>query len=150
MSAKILVFPLLHGVRASLANAYRAAANLVDWDKWEVVLRPVRSRRTLEQNSRMWAMLTDIAEQLPWSVDGKLVYISKEDWKDLLTAALDGEMRVAAGINGGIVLLGRSTRKMTIQQMSDLIEMMQAFGAERGIRFSAPKGMVPEYYEDAA
>ncbi|MBK9617266.1 MAG: recombination protein NinB [Uliginosibacterium sp.] len=37
------------------------------------------------------------------------------------------------------VVLGQSTSKMSIREMSDLMELMSAFGAERGVRFTAPE-----------
>ena len=37
------------------------------------------------------------------------------------------------------VVLGQSTSQMTIREMSDLIELMNAFGAEKQVRFSAPE-----------
>jgi hypothetical protein len=34
------------------------------------------------------------------------------------------------------VVLGQSTSRMTTKEMSDLCELIQAFGAERNVRFS--------------
>ena len=62
--------------------------------------------------------------------------MSKEDWKDVLTANWKREQRIAQGIDGGIVMLGQRTSKMTMAQMSELIELMYAFGAERGVIWS--------------
>ncbi len=42
--------------------------------------------RTLPQNARMWAMLTDLSNQLPWPVDGEMQWLSKEDWKVIISA----------------------------------------------------------------
>lgn len=116
----------------------------------ELILRPAKSKRTLEQNAKCWAMLGDIARQMPWVVDGRQQYLSSDEWKDIMTAAMKQEMRVAQGINGGIVLLGRRTRTMSIQDMGDLIELMYAFGAEKGIRWSVGRLEIPTHYEDAA
>lgn len=99
---------------------------------------PWQSKRSLEQNALMWALLTDIAEQKQWHVDGRLAYLTPEDWKDILSAALTKHQRVAAGIEGGFVLLGLRTSRMTVAQMAELIELILAFGAEHGIRFREP------------
>lgn len=94
--------------------------------------------RSGEQNARMWAMLTDISKQVPWAVNGRLVNMPPGDWKDVLTASFKREQRIAAGIDGGFVMLGQRTSKMTLSDMSDLIELMTAFGSERGVRWTDP------------
>ena len=93
-------------------------------------------KRSLEQNDRMWAMLTEVAEQVEWPVDGKMQKLCPEDWKHILSAGLKREQKVAQGIDGGFVILGQRTSKMTKREMSDLIELILAFGAERGVKFS--------------
>lgn len=93
-------------------------------------------RRSLEQNDRMWAMLTEISQQVDWPVDGKMQRLSQEEWKDILTAGLKREQRVAQGIDGGFVILGQRTSKMTKREMSELMELVAAFGAERGVKFA--------------
>lgn len=97
--------------------------------------RPVR---TLDQNARMWAMLTDLSKQLQWPVDGELVWLDKEDWKHIISAGLTRHQRIAKGIDGGFVILGQSTRKMKKADFADMIELMFAFGAEHGIEWSDP------------
>ncbi len=86
-------------------------------------------KRTSDQNRKMWPMLTDIAQQVKWPVDGVLRYLEPEEWKDILTAGLRKNQHVAAGIEGGFVLLGERTSKMTVGQMVELIEFMYWFGA---------------------
>jgi hypothetical protein len=93
-----------------------------------------RSKRTVDQNSRMWAMLTDVARQLKWHGER----LEPEDWKLLFLDALGRENRVVPGINGGIVSLGTSSSKLTKDEMSDLMEVMSAFGANNGVTFREP------------
>jgi hypothetical protein len=104
-----------------------------------VVIEECQPTRTLEQNSKMWAVLTDIAQQVPWHVDGKLQHLEPEDWKDILTAGLKKTQRVAAGVEGGFVMLGVRTRKMKIGEMVELIEFAHWFGAEHGVVFGEAK-----------
>jgi hypothetical protein len=92
--------------------------------------------RSTEQNALMWSCLTDISRQVDWPVDGRMVKMDKEDWKHVFTASLSKALRVAAGIEGGFVLLGKSTKAMTVGEMSDLITYMHAFGDQRGVRWS--------------
>lgn len=88
-------------------------------------------RRTNEQNSKMWACLTDVAEQVEWYGQK----LSAEDWKDVFSASLR-KARVVPGIDPGTyVPLGMRTSDMSKEEMSGMIELMLAFGAERGVRF---------------
>lgn len=93
--------------------------------------------RNLDQNSLMWVLLGEIAKQLEWPVNGRTQKLSSEDWKDVLSSGLHKEQRIAQGIEGGFVLLGLRTSKMTKAQMSELIEFIYWFGAEKNIKFGA-------------
>lgn len=86
--------------------------------------------RSLEQNSRMWAMLTDISRQVQWY--GKK--LTPEAWKCVFSASLK-KQDVVPGLHGDFVVIGQSTSQMTIREMTDLMTLMEAFGAERGVRF---------------
>jgi hypothetical protein len=91
------------------------------------------TKRTLPQNDRMWAMLTDVAEQLPWHG----VKLRPDDWKFLFLDALKQEMRMVPNIEGnGFVNLGRSSSDLTKQEMSDLIEIIHEFGARHDVKFN--------------
>lgn len=98
-----------------------------------MVLEVKPSTRSYQQNARLWAMLTDISKQIDWY--GRK--LSPDDWKHVFSAALKKQDAVP-GIDGGFVVLGLSTSKMTKAEMCDLQTLMEAFGAERGVRFSAP------------
>ena len=130
--------------------AYLFAFELSAVGAVEVIVRPVKSRRTLEQNAKLWAMLGDIARQVEWSVNGVRQLLDAEDWKNIMTATVRQEVRMAEGINGGFVLLGQSTKRMTVGELGELIEFMYSFGAERGVVWTEPKGKMPEQWEAAA
>lgn len=87
-------------------------------------------RRTLPQSDKMWAMLTDIARQVDWYGQK----LTADDWKDVMSASLR-KARVVPGLDGGFVPLGMHTSDMSKQEMSALIELIYAFGAERGVVF---------------
>ena len=96
--------------------------------------------RNLEQNARLWATLRDISEQVVWY--GRKM--DSECWKHVFTAALKRQETVP-GIDGGFVVLGQSTSKMTVREMSELIELMNAFGAERGVKWSEESRLAIEW-----
>lgn len=113
-------------------NAAHLAATAPDGYRCEI--RP--KTRTLAQNDLMWSVLTDISNQVEFVVNGALVRVSPEEVKDILTAGLRRETRMAMGIDGGMVLLGQRTSKMTVRQMTELIDLAHAFGSEKGVQWS--------------
>lgn len=100
--------------------------------RWVLSIKP--ETRSLQQNARLWAMLTDISQQVDWY--GRK--LTPENWKHVFSAALK-KQDVVPGLDGGFVVLGLSTSKMTVGEMADLQTLMEAFGAEKGVRFSAPE-----------
>jgi hypothetical protein len=110
-----------------------------------VVVTLSRPNRTIEQNNKLWPMLTDIAKQVVWYGQK----YSKEDWKDMITSALIPDQRVAPGLNGGVVLLGMSTSRMNKKEFSDLIELINAFGAQQGVQWSEKALECYENYREA-
>lgn len=101
-----------------------------------MVVQIKEKTRSMAQNDLMWSVLTDLSRQVPWPVNGEVTNLTPEEYKDLITASLGQENRMAAGIRGGFVMLGKSTSKMTIGQMKDLITFAHSFGDERGVKWS--------------
>jgi hypothetical protein len=96
-------------------------------------------KRTLPQNDRFWAMLTDIAQQLAWH--GKR--LTADDWKlmmlDALKRSKQEEIRIVPNIdNTGFVNLSTSSSDLGKDEMSELMELMAAFGAKHGVVFHEP------------
>jgi hypothetical protein len=95
---------------------------------WRVEIKePKRSR---DQNDRMWHMLTQLSVSLRWHGQK----LSPDDWKLVMMAGLNQELRLVPNIHGnGFVQLGRSSSKLSKAEMSDLMELIEAFAAERGV-----------------
>lgn len=94
------------------------------------------SKRSLPQNDRMWAMLTDVAMQLNWHG----ISLTPDDWKLVFLDALKREARFVPNIDGaGFVNLGRSSSDLSKEEMSELIELILAFGAQHGVKFNEPE-----------
>lgn len=93
------------------------------------------ARRTVAQNSKLWASLSDIASQLRWH--GKS--LTTNQWKIVLIDALKRESKLVPNIDGsGFVDLGRSSADLTKDEMSQLIELALSFGAQHGVVFHDP------------
>lgn len=97
-------------------------------DGWVVEIKP--KTRSLEQNARLWALLTEVSRQVEWC--GKK--LTPEAWKCVFSASLK-KQEVTPGLHGDFVVIGQSTSQMTIREMGELMELIEAFGAERGVRF---------------
>ena len=91
-----------------------------------------KPRRTIPQNDRMWAMLTDIAEQKEHA--GRKY--SPDQWKVLFMHACGREVQFIPALdNGTFIPWGQSSSDLSKQEMTDLIEFMLAWGAENGVHF---------------
>lgn len=93
--------------------------------------------RNSEQNALMWVLLQAFSEQLQWPVNGQMVKLAPEEWKDLLSAAYKREsQRVAMGIDGGMVMLGMRTSKMGKREFAEFIDFIHATAAIRGVQLT--------------
>ena len=91
--------------------------------------------RSSAQNARLWALLTEISQQVNWY--GRK--LTAEEWKHVFSASLK-KQDVVPGLDGGFVVLGLSTSKMTKGEMADLQTLIEAFGAQQGVKFPAFEG----------
>lgn len=96
-------------------------------------------RRTLPQNDKMWAMLTDIVKQKK-KINGQTY--TTDQWKAIFMQALGHELRgdVLPTLDGTdfFTVDGTSSSKLSDTEMSDLIEFMFAWGAENHVEWSDP------------
>ena len=120
--------------RKAFAAAWERA-NALTMAGHRLVLEVRPEKRTDAQNRRLWAMLRDISQQVDWHGNK----LSDEEWKDVFTAALKRQ-KVVPGLDGGFVVCGQRTSRMTKAEMAELQELMEAFGAQHGVRFTAPEG----------
>lgn len=108
-----------------------------------VVLTRIEEKRTDSQNRLLWAILRDVSEQVVWY--GKK--LGSDDWKQVFTAGLKRQ-RAVPGVDGGFVMLGSSTSRMSKRQFSDLVELIYAFGTEQGVQWSEPALALYEEYKE--
>jgi hypothetical protein len=104
---------------------------LLSGHRFELEVRP--ERRSTEQNAKLWAMLGEVSKQVDWYSQR----LTPEEWKHIFSASLK-KQRVVPGLDGGFVVLGLSTSRMSKADLSELIELILAFGAERGVEFREP------------
>lgn len=87
-------------------------------------------KRSLDQNSALWRLLTKVSEQ--HRHDGQK--LTPDDYKILFLNALNGEGRMVRAIDGkGWVNLGRSSSDLSKQEFSDLLELISEWCARNGV-----------------
>ena len=89
--------------------------------------------QTAWKHAKGWLMAGD--KRLTWYGQK----LTSEEWKDVFSASLK-RTKVVPGLDGGFVVCGQSTSKMTKAEMCELQELMEAFGAQKGVRFKAWEG----------
>jgi len=87
--------------------------------------------RSLDQNAKLWPSLSDISRQVDWYGQS----LTPDEWKDVFTAALKRQ-KVVPGLDGGFVVIGQRTSKMSKSDFSDLLTLIMAFGDEKGVKFT--------------
>ena len=122
------VFILAHAQARQLAVDFVKGAP----DGYSVTIS--EPNRSLEQNAAQWPILQAFADQLEWPVNGIMSKLEPDEWKDILTAAFENEtVRVAIGLNGGLVMLGKRTRTFSKKKFSEWLEFLHATAAHRGV-----------------
>ena len=91
------------------------------------IKEPTRNR---EQNALLWSLLGQVSNQVNWHGNK----LTSDEWKSVFTASMK-QQKVVAGIDGGFVVCGRSTSKMSKKDFSELCDLIFAFGAQQGVSF---------------
>ena len=115
-----------HAAFASLWLALKAL--LMAGHRVEIVAKT--ETRSSAQNRLLWQRLGEVSQQVTW-YEQKL---TAEEWKDVFSAAMKRQ-KVVPGLDGGFVILGLRTSKMTVAEMTEMLDLISAFGAERGVVF---------------
>lgn len=101
--------------------------------------------RTREQNNKMWPMLHDFEKQIPW--DGEL--ITAKEWKILISALFDREVKLLRGLEGGVVMVPSDTSDYLKKKFSDFIEFVYVVGNGKGVEWSEKALEAYEKYREA-
>lgn len=88
--------------------------------------------RTLEQNAAQWPYLAGFAKQLQLCINGRMEWVTDDDWKDVLTGCYRGESRMAA-FDGKVIMLPQRTSQMGKKVFSDWMEFLVAMAAQSGV-----------------
>lgn len=113
-------------------RARQIAHQLVDRAPPYAVLNIQEAKRTLDQNSKWHAMLSDIARAKP---EGRVHDV--RTWKALLMADADFQPLFERSLDGkGLIHIGFKSSRLRKSEFSDLIEATYAYGALHGVIWS--------------
>jgi hypothetical protein len=110
------------------------AKNLIDRAPINAVLTIREANRSTDQNSKLWAMLSDISRAKP---AGRMH--TPEVWKCLFMHACGHATQFEMGLNDQPFPTGFSSSRLSKAQMSDLIEFILSWCAEQGVVLTDPE-----------
>lgn len=119
---------------ASQADRHKAH-RWIEKAPWNTRVEFKAAKRTLDQNSHLWALLTDVATQ----VEHMGQRYTPDQWKILFMHACGREVQFLPGLDGKTFLpWGQSSSDLSRQEMTDLIDFVMCWGAEHGVTFNEP------------
>jgi len=91
-----------------------------------------QTKRTLPQNSKLWSLLTEVATQK--ELGGKR--LKPDVWKSVFMHELGREAEYVPSLDGQeIIPIGYSSSDLSKHEMSELIVLILAWGAQNGVVF---------------
>ena len=87
--------------------------------------------RTLDQNAKFHAMLSDVSRAKP---GGR--FHTPDTWKALFMHACSHAVQFENGLNGQPFPIGFRSSRLSKSEMADLITFMLAWGDEQGVQWS--------------
>ncbi|RFF35223.1 recombination protein NinB [Enterobacter hormaechei] len=130
-------------------NAIQAIQQIFPDPTKPIIVTIQERNRSIDQNRKLWACLGDVSRQVEWH--GR--WLDAESCKCIFTAALKQQDVVPNIAGNGFVVIGQSTSKMRVSQFGELLELIQAFGAEKDVKWSDEARLALEWkarFGDAA
>lgn len=116
-------------------DAQRAlACDLVRRAPVDYVVTIKEQARNLDQNAKLWAMLSDVSRAKP---EGRSW--TPETWKAAFMHSLGHQVQFCEGLDGaGPFPMGFRSSRLSKRQFADLIETIYEYGARHGVQWSEP------------
>ena len=112
------------GIRPAFTAAWQLVQQLMrDEGSYELVIRPMKSKRSIEQNKRYHAMLRDLSA-VAW-LDGR--QYGPDAWAEFFKQAFIGWDDLPGGGRRGL-----STTTLSVQEFGDYMTKIEQWAAENG------------------
>lgn len=105
------------------------AKRLIDLAPVGAIVNIKPATRTNEQNALLWSLLSEVSRAKP---DGRTC--TPDVWKCLFMQACGHAVQFEVGLDGAPFPLGFRSSRLTKDQMTDLIEFILQYCAEKGIQ----------------
>lgn len=115
-------------VRLTGTLATLKAKELIDKAPHGAVVNIRPATRTNEQNALLWSLLSEVSRAKP---DGRTH--TPDVWKALFMSACGHAVQFEVGLDGHPFPLGFRSSRLSKEQMTDLIEFILSYCAEKGI-----------------
>ena len=120
----------MHTVILRSESQRELAKQYIDQAPVDAVLRLSKPARSLDQNAKMWSLLSAVSRAKP---QGR--HHTTETWKTLFMHACGHEVQFESGLDGQPFPAGFKTSRLTTEQMNELIEFIYAWGSKNGVIF---------------
>lgn len=107
------------------------AKGIIDRAPENAVATIAAARRSVEQNDKMWAMLAEVAAAKPQGRQH-----TPDQWKFIFMRSLGHEVEFLLDLDGNPFPYSLKSSRLTVGQMSDLIELIQAYAAQNDVELS--------------
>lgn len=97
-----------------------------------ITVEPFRKKRSVDQNARYWAILTEISQKMPPHMNG--VWYSPEVWHEYCKRRFLG-IETHMEFRGNRIAIAKSTRKLSVVEMMGYCDEIQAWAINEGIMF---------------
>lgn len=115
-----------------LDSRYRReqAHKLIDAAPVGAVMTVAPPKRTVPQNARFYAMLTDVSKAKPGGRN-----LTPDVWKAVFMNACGFAVQFETGLSGEPFPVGFRSSRLSKHQMGELMDFIEAWGAENGVTF---------------
>jgi hypothetical protein len=115
-------------IRLDSRYSRQQAHRVIDAAPAGYVVTVKEPKRSTAQNDRFWAMLSDVSRAKP---EGRAH--TPETWKALFMHACGYASRFEMGLSGEPFPVGFRSSQLTVRQMTELMDFIDAWGTERGV-----------------
>lgn len=113
----------------------KRARELVDLAPVDAVVNIRPAGRSISQNDKMWAMLSDVSRAKP---EGRTH--TPEVWKQLFMHACGHTVQFETGLDGQPFPTGFRSSRLAVSEMNDLIEFIYEYGSRHNVEWNEPVG----------
>lgn len=117
-----------------VGDRQRALAHaLIDKAPQNAIVNIKPENRSTEQNSRLWALLSDVSRSKP---QGRTM--TPERWKAVFMQSFGHQVQFENDLEGRPFPIGHSSSRLSKKDMADLQTFIEAWGSENGVVWTEP------------